>query len=329
MLNLGDKLYSRLPSVYKSEDAKLSPNPYQLKRFLQVIGEGYNDLEQNIIDYTNIYNVDKCPAPLLPLLAQTYGLEFPYSMDEATQRKFIKIIPKLYVYKGTDTAFKFLAREIFGQGTVTTTTVNTKPEEMSDLDWINSGEWQKIFANVEMDGETLFLNNKQFNFIKFCEILRPANRHIIPNLTLFYRDTYDFFNKVSFNDAQNDYVMEKWATAESFNKAGITETEKVTTLTPAKETETVSMAVDSTTLADTVTETNTDTRGGIIYDEEKTATFTPSTDSETYTNPDNDTTNTSLLVMMRTPTKLVSTTSKLVTNFRLTDYTPLDLTLDY
>lgn len=186
-VNLRDRLYYNLPDLYLREDPKYG---YALQKVLSVLGVGFNELEAYIRDLTYAYDLDKCPAKFLPLIAQFYGVEFPYSFDEATQRKFLKVIPKLYEYKGTDKAFKYLAREIFGQATVTEAWTPTKDPSMSFEDWKNSEEWKKLFVSAEVDGETYRLDDKANQFIKFSEILRPVNTILIPRIKFFYRDSY-------------------------------------------------------------------------------------------------------------------------------------------
>lgn len=208
-MDLKDFLYERLPELYRREDAKISPSPYPLKRFLEVLTEGgFQQLLNYIEDFRRVQNIDECPKELLPLVAQQYGLEFPYDMDEASQRKFIKVLPTLYANKGTEEAFKYLAREIFGQGTNLNTQMAQKPEDMTQEEWEELGDWQKLLVYLEVDGETLKLDNKHLNFIKFCEIIRPVNTTVIPYLAVFYKDFYDRLNKS--NDIVNtEYIEEK------------------------------------------------------------------------------------------------------------------------
>ena len=208
-MDLKDLLYERLPELYRREDARVSPSPYPLKRFLEVLTEGgLQELLNYIEDFRKVQNIDECPKELLPLVAQQYGLEFPYDMDEASQRKFIKVLPTLYANKGTEEAFKYLAREIFGQGTNLSTEMAKKPDGMSDEEWEKLGDWQKLLVYLEVDGETLKLDNKHLNFVKFCEIIRPVNTTVIPYLAVFYRDIYNRLNKA--NDMINtEYIEEK------------------------------------------------------------------------------------------------------------------------
>jgi phage tail-like protein len=192
MIKLGDNLYKKFPKLYKAEDIN---NDYALQRFMQILGGGFDELEGYIGDFTNTSNVDLCPAPLLPMFAEMFGFEFPFDMDEATQRKFIKVIPFLYQFKGSDKAFKYLAREIFGEGTVTETRTLHPPDGVTWDEWVNDpltkDDWQKILVSLQVDGETLFLNNREVNFAKFADLLRPANRKIVSDLILFYSDIRD------------------------------------------------------------------------------------------------------------------------------------------
>lgn len=193
-VNLRDRLYYNLPNLYLREDSK---NGYALQKVLSVLGVGFNELETYIRDLTYAYDLDKCPAKFLPYIAQFYGVEFPYSFDEATQRKFLKVIPKLYEYKGTDRAFKYLAREIFGQASVTEAWTPTKDPSMSFEEWTNSEEWKKLFVSAEVDGETYSLDDKANQFIRFSEILRPVNTILIPRIKFFYKDSYEDRNSLA------------------------------------------------------------------------------------------------------------------------------------
>ena len=208
-MDLKDLLYERLPELYRREDANIAPAPYPLKRFLDVlVSGGFNELLKYIEDFRRIQNIDECPKELLPLIAQQYGLDFPYDMDEASQRKFIKVLPTLYANKGTEEAFKYLAREIFGEGTNLKANMAQKPEDMDEEEWKKLDDWKKLLVYLEVNGETLKLDNKHINFVKFCEIIRPVNTVVIPYLAMFYKDNYDRLNRANDNSS-HDYINEK------------------------------------------------------------------------------------------------------------------------
>jgi phage tail-like protein len=352
MINLGDKLYGKLPNIYQSYDARQTPQ-HPLMRFMNILGEGgFDTLEKHIIDFSNIYDVDKCPAPLLPLLAEMYGLEFPYNMDEASQRKFIKIIPKLYQYKGTETAFKFLAREIFGEGTVTNTYKNEKPEELTWDEWTDpegeyADDWKKLFVRLEVDGERLYLKSRQFNFAKFTEIIRPANKIVIPHLALFYADDYNFYGKVNLDDNQNDYIRELMedirnsVTSELFfsDKLMLTDEDLYDSLRISDNLDPIllgsgklnstSFLISHKGVQDTLYITDEDVRTRIFYDEAGVETITVNPEEETY-NPVTELSFGTTITQTRTPSKTATILgSKLVTSFITTNYAPVSMNLSY
>lgn len=215
-MDIKNFLYDRLPELYRSYDANQS-SPFPLKRYLEILTEGgLAELLKYIEALRSIQNIDECPKEFLPLVAQQYGLEFPYDMDENTQRKFIKILPKLYANKGTEESFKYLAREIFGEATNLKASMSQKPEGITDEEWESLKDWQKLLVYLEIDGETLKLDNKHINFLKFCELIRPVNTVVIPYLALFYRDIYDILNRA--NDIVNfDNIREK--NQDNYNKS--------------------------------------------------------------------------------------------------------------
>lgn len=209
-LNLKSSLYEKLPTIYRDCDNVVSQsNPYPLKRYLEVLGGGFDELERYLQDFNNLRDVDKCPKDLLPNFAKMYGLDFPYDMDEQTQRKFLKVLPILYTKKGTEDAFKFLAREIFGEGTNLKATMAQKPPDTTEEDWRKSGDWNKIFVYLETNGEGFMLANKEHNFKKFSEIIRPVNTRVIPHLALFYQDIY-LRDKLCNDTLQTDTIFQNW-----------------------------------------------------------------------------------------------------------------------
>lgn len=207
-MDIKNFLYDRLPELYRKYDADQA-SPYPLQRYLDILTEGgLAELLRYIEDLRKIQNIDECPKEFLPLIAQQYGLEFPYDMDETSQRKFIKVLPKLYANKGTEEAFKYLAREIFGEATNLKANMAQKPEDMTEEEWEKLNDWQKLLVYLEIDGETLKLENKHINFLKFCEIIRPVNTVVIPYLALFYKDIYDRINRSNDVDS-HDFITER------------------------------------------------------------------------------------------------------------------------
>jgi hypothetical protein len=141
--------------------------------------------------------LDKCPKELLEYMAYFLGVEFPFAMDEATQRKFLKVMPSLYKIKGMEDSFNYLAREIFGSTSGVETTKQVYEEGMPPE------EWRKIFVKVYVDGEQGGLNLKIDQFDKFIDYIRPVNRYIITQIISTFMDSYDTKNR-----AADDYFKD-------------------------------------------------------------------------------------------------------------------------
>src|SRR3712207_2664183 len=93
---VSEQLYYRLPNIYRLEDAKVKgAHPLPLKRFLQVLGTGFDFLEDKIEGLINLYDIDNCPVEFLDKIVETMGFKFPYALPENEQRRFVKILPRL------------------------------------------------------------------------------------------------------------------------------------------------------------------------------------------------------------------------------------------
>lgn len=185
-LKLGDRLYNKLPNIYRKTDAQIKGNhKYPLKRFLQIAGAGFDFLEQRIDDLSNIYDIDKCPPEFLSKIVEGMGFKFPYALPENEQRRFVKMLPYLYKTKGTVRSFEYLAREIFG------TKSSTKAYKAEYKEGMSPEEWRKIYVDITTDGEQLNLGRKEIYFRRFAELVRPVNTILIFFLTTFYDDFYD------------------------------------------------------------------------------------------------------------------------------------------
>lgn len=181
-----EQLYQMLPELYRREDARIEPSNYPLKRFLQVLANGgFDPLFKDILVFQSLMDLDEVDARFLPIIAKTFGLSYPYNMDESTQRKFLKIVPSLYRLKGTAQSFNYLAREIFS----TKSRISTRRQEYEE--GMPPEEWRKIFLDIEVDGSIKDLRRKEENFRKFAEAIRPINRILIINLKLTYYLQYD------------------------------------------------------------------------------------------------------------------------------------------
>ena len=180
--NFDKQLYNMLPPIYRKEDAKIAE---PLKRFLKILSAGgFEVLLKSIEEFLFIRDIDNVDSKYLPLIAKTMGLDFPYIVDEKTQRKFLKIVPVLYKLKGTESSFNYLAREIFSTKSKISTTVPQYEEGIPEE------ELRKIYLNIEVDGGIPDIKRKEEFFRQFAEIIRPANKELMIILKLIYYANY-------------------------------------------------------------------------------------------------------------------------------------------
>lgn len=204
MVNLRDNkdfselLYKTLPELYRREDAKVKPHPFPLKRFLQVTGVGFDHLKAKMDGHYDLYDLDKTPAQFLPYLANMMGFDFPYEMSEYDQRRFIKVLPLLYKYKGTYRVYEYLGQVIFGEDARAESTLRPKPHatlndsryQLSENLILNTSQ-NVIDLRVSINGEIDLLNEKVERFSRFSDKFRPLNTKLIPIISLFYLDVLD------------------------------------------------------------------------------------------------------------------------------------------
>jgi phage tail-like protein len=185
--SMGEVLYDLLPQLYKTEDSRLEPNPYQLKRFLQINGVGLDYLRDKAKGHSDLFSVDNTPPELLPHLAEMLGFEFPYSMSVNEQRSLIKLLPTLYKLKGTQSVFDYLSRQIFGL------------DAKAYSDWVSRGGENGenlIRINIEANGETPNLQPRIDRYYAYSEKFRPVNHKLFWSIVLHYTEDYERQSKL-------------------------------------------------------------------------------------------------------------------------------------
>ena len=103
-------LYEQCPTIARIDDQY---NNFTLKRYLGVLGEfGIQKLFNEIMKLYDIWDLDKCPAELLPDLAGTLGFKFLDEIPSSIQRRILSNLIELYKRKGTYSCLNYIAREI-------------------------------------------------------------------------------------------------------------------------------------------------------------------------------------------------------------------------
>lgn len=198
---VSEQLYSKLPNIYRVEDSRVRGTyPLPLKRFLQVLGTGYDFMEDKIEGLVNLYDIDNCPSEFLAKIVETMGFKFPYALPENEQRRFVKVLPYLYKTKGTTNSFEYLAREIFG------TKSSTKAYKQTYKEGMTPREWRTIFVEITTDGEQLNLGRKEEYFRRFSELVRPVNTTLVVLLMIYYSDFYNLKERT----AEDENTLKIW-----------------------------------------------------------------------------------------------------------------------
>lgn len=110
--NFGEKLYNRLPSIYRTEDES---NDFALKRYLESLSEGgYAKLINEMNGILNIVDPEKTPTKVLKHLFGQYGLSTFQGADEKLVRKLLQIISDVFARKGSKSTIYYIASILTG-----------------------------------------------------------------------------------------------------------------------------------------------------------------------------------------------------------------------
>src|SRR5574344_668373 len=105
MSYFGDIFYNRLPEFYRNADKDLE-TPYQLKKFLNILGGGFDSLYDDIKLTSKNFDVDDANPYVLDSQIKMLGFTFPYEMSDNDKRNLIKVLPTLYQNKGNAKVFE-------------------------------------------------------------------------------------------------------------------------------------------------------------------------------------------------------------------------------
>lgn len=205
----GEMTYQNLPDFYKNIDNTLKPIPEPLRRYLNLLGVGLDEIYEYSNDLLRAFDIDTIDDRFLEPISKFLGLEFPYYMDNKEKRKLLKIIAKLYATKGTKSSFEYLAREIFG--TKTKIEVNKVKYE----EGMTPEEWRYLFIEITADEDIKDLDKKKEDYFKMAEIVRPVNTIIGMALTLMY---YEYYDKSRLRDLYSFDELHELSKGDSYKK---------------------------------------------------------------------------------------------------------------
>lgn len=109
--NIGSYLYTRLPSYHRQLDEQ---NNLLLKRFMEVLDEGFKVTSNQLDEALKRVQASKCPEDKLENLARSLGADWISTIHPKYQRQIVAMLVKLYKQKGTIDAIRFIASELSG-----------------------------------------------------------------------------------------------------------------------------------------------------------------------------------------------------------------------
>lgn len=108
----GEKLYNRLPTLYRTEDVN---NNLALKRYLESLSEGgFTKLINEMNGLLNIVDPEKTPHKVLKYLFGQYGVTMFQGVDEKLLRKLLQIISDILARKGSKSTIYYIASILTG-----------------------------------------------------------------------------------------------------------------------------------------------------------------------------------------------------------------------
>lgn len=104
-LEIAKKLYENLPTLYKIEDRET-----QLKRYMEIIGMGFNHMMTRIRNHPKKVDIDTCSPTELEAIANQLGWDLDKTLPVPSQRTSLKTAMEVYraagTKKGLDTLVK-------------------------------------------------------------------------------------------------------------------------------------------------------------------------------------------------------------------------------
>ena len=183
-------LYNHFPQLYRTEDANIQPEPYPLKRFMQIASEGFKALESEIDGMQLLFNADFMPEKYLDPIARMMGFDFPVGTTVTEKRRVIKNLPTLYKLKGNERVYGMLARLLFHK------------DAKTSVKWIRSENQTNLQVNLEVgDSQSSEIDGKMERFKELIEFFRPVNVGTTWNMLVFYDyliELYGFEDKFDF-----------------------------------------------------------------------------------------------------------------------------------
>jgi len=169
-------LWSMLPKHNRREDAT-----GDLRRFIACLQEVTDLLLSDVDRFTDIFDLERAPAPFLDLILADLGNPFPFDLDELGKRKLAASLVRMYRQKGTAAGIVNAVRFFLGIEVVIDayhlTTLVLGESELG-VDWILGPSDQRSLYTFDLV-VTRALAKKERDMIRqITGWMKPAHTHL-------------------------------------------------------------------------------------------------------------------------------------------------------
>lgn len=109
---MSEKLYSLLPTVYRTNDAY---NEEPLRGLMKVLESEYSRLDEDVAQLYDNWFIETCEEWVVPYIADLFGLKGVTSSDNASMRAFVSNTIAYRRRKGTPQVLEELARDLLNR----------------------------------------------------------------------------------------------------------------------------------------------------------------------------------------------------------------------
>jgi phage tail-like protein len=171
-------LWQMLPKHNRRDD-----QTGDLFRFISCLQEVTDLLLADIDRWTELFDLERAPAPFVDLMLQDLGNPFAFELDLLSKRRLAAVLVEMYQQKGTTKGLRnairfFLGIEVQALTSFSSNTLTLGESEL-DLDWVlgPSERFARYAFNIEV-GRVLTARERQ-QLRAIVEYLKPAHTHFV------------------------------------------------------------------------------------------------------------------------------------------------------
>ena len=169
-------LWSMLPKHNRREDAT-----GDLRRFISCLQEVTDLLLSDVDRFSDIFDLERAPAPFLDLILADLGNPFPFDLDDLGKRKLAASLVRMYHQKGTAAGIVNAVRFFLGIEVVIDayhlTTLVLGESELG-VDWVLGPSDRRSLYTFDLVVTRALANKEQDMIRQIAGWMKPAHTHL-------------------------------------------------------------------------------------------------------------------------------------------------------